>query len=888
MIVGTEPIYSCIECLPPFIRIKKGNQFDCMTKDNDLALCSEFEYDENNNNFICNKCAPNSHLNDKNICVCNSDSIFNENFEEPSCYKCNDAKYGDPHCDVEKGCSWNYYNIKCNQCKEGYFTFSENDKCIPCQAELPNCEKCHYDNSNNELICDKCLNGSIYNSSEQICELNNCVDYPEISEGCIICEENFEEYLRNKKCHKCIPGYFKTKDEKCINCRTENFGGPDCLKCRYEQKTDNNEDNIICEYCPEEDHFITPDGKCYNCQKSVTKNCELCGLDNDSGNIICKICHPGYYLNSEGKCINYLNYIEIIQNCQEYYFEIQNISFCASYGSSKHYYGEDDEENDNNWNAFYCAFDIKNNRYEYFYSYNEYIKKYNHDINISEINSTIKAKCKGCEQDYVLNSEGNCFKKQEDNCSLLSIIQNYPEKFYSCQSLCYNGDKIFVEISYKNNTNNNVEVFDPVEYFYNHYYTEEIIDNLDSNLLPLFLKDYLCIQKPNDSEIYKNCKKVQYDDKTNSYKCSKCINYYYILDNNHNNCKSIFDDNNIDEEMFVCEIENIGTESNPIYSCKKCLYDDYVLVSTKNGQKFCLEEEELEKCTEAYLDTKYVKNNYSCSNCIKYFLPYNSDYYEKKICQNIYEDINIEKEINYEKYERVENINASEGGICEKKNFFSPDGKKCYKCDDEKVGMPGYKGSCNYSLNRYKELKYDECDVGYIEIEEGTCELCDTINNGCYECHYEEQYPNNYTKIKRERRFICDICEVGYIKDDEKCSTCNNFIENCEECEINNENKYICTKCNRFSVLVDGRCHECTFKTEFISNDKCYECNDINHGGIKGCNMCENNNNNELICQSCESNYILLSNNNSCLDRTENKELEKFDSCEKLTIDNNN
>ena len=102
--------------------------------------------------------------------------------------------------------------------------------------------------------------------------------------------------------------------------------------------------------------------------------------------------------------------------------------------------------------------------------------------------------------------------------------------------------------------------------------------------------------------------------------------------------------------MFVCEIENIGTESNPIYSCRKCLYDDYVLVSTKNGQKFCLEEEELENCTEAYLDTKYVKNNYSCSNCIKNFLPYNSDYYEKKISQNIYEDINIEKEINYEKY----------------------------------------------------------------------------------------------------------------------------------------------------------------------------------------------------------------------------------------------
>ena len=64
--------------------------------------------------------------------------------------------------------------------------------------------------------------------------------------------------------------------------------------------------------------------------------------------------------------------------------------------------------------------------------------------------------------------------------------------------------------------------------------------------------------------------------------------------------------------------------------------------------------------------------------------------------------------------------------------------------------MPGCKGSCSFSLDRNDILKCEEeCNKGYIEVSEGVCESCDSVNHGCYECHYENEYPADYLGIKR-------------------------------------------------------------------------------------------------------------------------------------------
>ena len=56
--------------------------------------------------------------------------------------------------------------------------------------------------------------------------------------------------------------------------------------------------------------------------------------------------------------------------------------------------------------------------------------------------------------------------------------------------------------------------------------------------------------------------------------------------------------------------------------------------------------------------------------------------------------------------------------------------------------LAGCKGACSFSLERNINLKYEEgCETGYAEISEGVCEPCNEINHGCYECHYEDKYP---------------------------------------------------------------------------------------------------------------------------------------------------
>lgn len=102
-------------------------------------------------------------------------------------------------------------------------------------------------------------------------------------------------------------------------------------------------------------------------------------------------------------------------------------------------------------------------------------------------------------------------------------------------------------------------------------------------------------------------------------------------------------------------------------------------------------------------------------------------------------------------------------------------------------------------------------------------------------------------------------------------------------------NIYICAKCGKFSVLLDnGECDECDNDNEFIKDNKCLYCNDYNNGGVRRCEYCEKNNNDEVICSLCQSGYILLTNNDSCLGASENNELKNFyENCEQLTLDNN-
>ena len=68
-----------------------------------------------------------------------------------------------------------------------------------------------------------------------------------------------------------------------------------------------------------------------------------------------------------------------------------------------------------------------------------------------------------------------------------------------------------------------------------------------------------------------------------------------------------------------------------------------------------------------------------------------------------------------------------------------------------------------------------------------------------------------------------------------------------------------------------------------IVNNKCIYCEEVKNGGIKNCKYCQENEKGDgIICKQCYQEYILFSGNNTCLERNNNKELEKFDSCLEL------
>ena len=395
---------------------------------------------------------------------------------------------------------------------------------------------------------------------------------------------------------------------------------------------------------------------------------------------------------------------------------------------------------------------------------------------------------------------------------------------------------------------------------------------------------------------------AEYIEKENKYICHACNNYYFLYEET-NQCIQ-YDSN------FNCHYENIGDKTNPIYSCKKCVpniyfsvYDiyynyyyhyqynnpseytdssNYLLVKEGNI-KFCvIPDSSPDKCVSANVDTTYINNKYNCTSCLINHLPLYSEFYERYICQNLLGEIKKNQTINinqYQNYYKIDAINED----CPNSTLFTPDGKYCYKCKDV---MYGCKSECSFSLENNNILKcLDGYIDGYIESSEGICQSCSIVNDYCIKCHYGE-YPTNYLGIKRKNKFICDECTFDYsVLKDDKCTSCSNIENGCYRCSIEN-NEFKCKQCyGNYYLNNEGHCIYCT--SGFIKDKKCFKCNDINNGGIEGCNSCKFNGN-KISCSSCQYGYSFLINNNSCLKTSEDSEYNKYNKCFQIKIENDN
>ena len=874
-------LYSCKKCQAGTTHVKfiSNGKKDCYSRSSNFNYCIEGEI-EDNGKHICTKCVEFASINESSLCECNPDSFgkYNE-----LCYKCDDIDVGIEGCLASKGRKYIHSNdqLDCNQCEEGYFKYSTG-QCYYCESEIKYCNKCHFDQ---KLKCDNCI--SIYSPNEEWdkCVIDECQEYPEISPGCIICKDNLEEYLKNNKCQSCKYGYFKTRNEICVYCGSEEYGGPACYECGYDIDKDGKEtDNIICKDCYSKEKYINFDdnidyskyyysnsalssnGKCYNCKYSLSESCLKCKF-NENDKLVCALCAPGYYLDSEGKCLSFINKIKKINNCNSHQISIGKIL-----------YGFNDNDIFNNYLHFHNNEDKYNyyNNNTYYNNYNEDLKKY-----IDSIEST----CTECSDGYYLEENGECVIYDFKNCI---GYNNIKERRNYCHSLCYKKGCPYIYMRFINNSidfdyeyNNTLNLsITRIDFILSYF---DILSNDSKNLIENMSFCYNNLTVKLDG-----CNKVIYIPKKHEYQCIGC-KYQYIMDHEKYICHKVI---NYYKDINSCKTENIGTELTPVYSCMNCKNYKDILVTLDTGAKSCISVKNsiLENCIEITANTTYINPVYNCESCLFNYKSYYSKFYERKICQSISEEIIRNKTILLEIFEGEEYINADDDGNC-KKNYFTPDGEKCYKCDNKNIGAPGCKGECSFSLFRNNTILCEsECKDGYIEASKGICQTCDSINKGCYDCRYEDNYPSYYLGIRNARRFQCNYCKEGFILSQEGiCLTCSDLnINNCEKCGKDEETgKFICNECSKYYLRDKlGNCQYCGVYG-VILNDTCVKCNDINNEGIEGCLMCEKNETNKIACKQCTDRYILFTGNNTCIERGINNDINQFDNCSELKSENN-
>ena len=922
--IGTEqiPIYTCLIC--KFYRlyyVEVTNHLgimNCENRENELYNCLVATKSEDGKKQ-CTRCVSDFQFIDSstyNQKVCDNQCEPLSFYRFNCCRKCNDYYYGNPGCVQDKGCEYNSANdeLKCNECKEGYFEFTEG-QCFSCSLESLPCTKCHFNNVEPKgFECDECIEGYQINNENKKCEIIPCEEHSDIAPGCIICQNKLNEYKAQNKCQACKDGFFKTKEESCVYCKARQNGGPACEICEYAKDEDGNETNDIrCKYCPS-DSILSSDGKCFNCKEELGESCTNCSFTvNETDNIEilkCDKCQQEYHLTDNGYCIHYQSYTEFIPNCLYSYYRI-------SLDESSNINSTEENNNSNNF--------------------------------------TIETFCEGCKNGYYRNN-GTCEKLSIEECTYLSIMNsNFYDKYYGCSNMCNKNDYVLIYYYYEKSTNytntstisNNTEMNSnssdiksnekiklDLSSLYNIYGSEESsLEFLSNDIKPLFLKAYYCLGNQGTGEIYqpnslKKCRLAEYIEENDTYSCLECKAGYSVNEETNTCTQSIKIEMNDRPGLSNCYIENIGTASSPIYSCKYCKSYRDILVKTESGAKYCetpyrdidkYEKDyyyfydyyydyydeydrnyysssinyELEGCTEATANTKYLNSIYNCTNCSYGFIPYYSRYFKRRICQYIFDDIFKENNIfDSTAFDDVENV-TTDNGLCDNK-LFSPDGEHCFACNNREVGMVGCKKSCTFSTKRNNVLECEEegCKTGYLEKSKGLCEPCESVNKGCIECHYENNYLDNYLGFKRERRFVCDQCDYGYIRsEDGTCHNCSVIgLSNCERCERSQakDNDLVCYQCfEGYFVNNDGECEKCYENEVRGKSNTCINCNDVEEGGIEGCKTCDSNDG-KISCKQCDNGYILLENNKTCLKISENINLEKITNCEEVTLNSNN
>ena len=849
----------CYECLSNYTYII--NEFVCKLP-SEIGLNEYcFNATKIEDKYYCENCKLDiyvliTHYNGMKDCYIRDGNLVN-------CLEATQDENGNRQCTK---CIYNYpliwsddYNqtICDNKCAFGFFFRIQSKWCYKCDEESPignpGCNAslgCDYYSSGNQLNCYGCKVG--YFLQTYHCYLCSSID-----NKCNEChlDEEIDKFI----CDRCQDGYyFNNITGKCEIITYDEYPEvtPGCILSinNYTLYKEKNK-CLICK----PGFFKTKDESCIYCKarKNGGPSCEECeyikdGSGNDTNEIKCKKCPTNLSLN--GKCYNCED--EVGPGCSRCTFEGEKV-VC-----------QECKENYDLNSEGYCT------NIQSYYTNIEYCSIYNYTINKKRrLADKVKTSCLVCKDGYYRTEEGKCDSLSLGSCSIKSIIESNLPIYEECKKFCESMNYALVD--YKENNEKVIELLK----------NKANIESLEQDIKSIVDHGYLCLNNIGQDNNLRKCSKVEYIGVDN-HKCIQCVDGYKL---EGNKCVQ----NNEIEEKENTDFSNcdfIETEKK-ILSCQTCHNDSDILVFSDKGN-FCTKPVgELEGCLSANANTDYIKTVYNCTQCKLNYLYYFSKFYKRSICVGRSGSVERVHQLPSDAYKGIENDTTIIDGHCAIDEAFTPDGERCYLCKNEKVGMPGCKGSCTYSLERSNiiECEEDQCKEGYLEVSKGVCEPCSNINKGCKFCEYDTKYPDNYPGLKRKRRFKCTECEDGYLKsDDGICHHCSELgFNHCDRCHYES-NEFECLKCiDGYFLSNNGVCMSCQEPKVQGKNNFCIFCNDTDEGGIDGCDKCSSDNG-KITCHQCRPGYTLLEEDQTCLRISTHKELEKFPNCQQVSLDESN
>ena len=351
----------------------------------------------------------------------------------------------------------------------------------------------------------------------------------------------------------------------------------------------------------------------------------------------------------------------------------------------------------------------------------------------------------------------------------------------------------------------------------------------------------LCIDKVENCEIYND-----------SYICVKCKGDYVFIKENRDECfiidrsRYFSRDNNIsfypcNTSIGYCDICN-----NKEFKCDKCIENYYFLeedrencINNKDLTEYFSEDNNISyyPCDKNISHCLKCSGRFQCTQCKENYFFIRDDY---MFCRN---DFNKKKYYldNDGKSYYPCNESVIHCDECELKN-------QCQKCDNNYFFIGEDRSNCTNGINfsqyytKDNGISYYPCDTNFP-----FCDICENENK-CIRCK------KGYGFLENDRSKCIYVGSNEYYSEDEGLSfyPCSTNLQNCEQCL----NKTYCIKCNNSYYFIEydrTRCFKDKNLDEYYTEDNgtsYFPCNtDVSH-----CKACIS----KINCSLCEASYYFI------------------------------